>query len=68
MKSGLTNFLDSVLLRLELRIQKSRSQYLFDRAKAPFNYEEHRRFANRRCKPRGSKQQRSRGLRRRLAN
>ena len=46
----------------------SRCTYLEVKGKASFSYEERRWFANRRRRPRGPKQQRRRGPRRRFAN
>ena len=44
------------------------SSYQLMSAQAPFSYDERRRFANRRRRPRVPKQQRPRGPRRRFAN
>ena len=45
-----------------------RTYWLCAKSKAPFSYDERRWFTNRRHRPLGSKQQRTRGLRRRFAN
>ena len=47
---------------------KSMATFFVDLCKAPFSYDERRWFANRRRRPRGAKQQRQRGPRRRIAN